>query len=119
MIKEIAFTVYAVTDIKRSREFYQDVLGLTPSEEFVGSEYWTEYSVGSGTFAIGQSPDWKPSEEGATIAFEVEDFDKMIEDLKSKNVSFFMEPQGFPTCHMAVVKDPDNNKVLIHKRKEK
>ncbi len=116
MIKEIAFTIYAVTDIKKSREFYENVLGLTPSAEFADSEYWTEYNIGSGTFAIGQSPDWKPSEDGACIAFEVDDFDQTVASLKEAGVAFKLDGQGYPTCHMAVIKDPDNNNVVIHKR---
>lgn len=118
-IKEIAFTIYAVTDIKRSREFYQNVLGLAPSPDFADSEFWTEYNIGSGTFAIGQSPDWKPSEDGATIAFEVDDLEAVAKELKEKGVSFKLELQSFPTCSMAVIKDPDNNNVLIHQRKNK
>lgn len=117
MIKEIGFTIYAVTDIKKSKDFYENMLGLTVSPEYVDSQSWVEYNIGPGTFAIGQSPNWKPSEDGAVIAFEVDDFDKTIVDLKSKNMSFFMEPAMYPTCSMAVIKDPDNNKILIHKRK--
>lgn len=117
MIKEIGFTVYAVTDMPRARAFYEGVLGLTPSPEYAGSENWVEYNIGMGTFAIGSSPEWKPSVDGATIAFEVDDFDTTIADLKSKNVSFKMDGQSFPNCSMAVIKDPDNNNVLIHKRK--
>jgi predicted enzyme related to lactoylglutathione lyase len=118
MIKEIAFTVYAVTDMKKSKEFYEGVLGLVPSTEF-NSPNWTEYNIGSGTFAIGQSPEWKPSQDGATIAFEVDDFDAFTAKLKEKNVTFKMEPNSFPTCDMAVIKDPDLNNVLVHKRKVK
>lgn len=119
MIKDIAFTVYAVTDIKRSREFYEGILGLVPGKDFPPKEdsAWIEYEVGSGVFAIGCSPEWKPSEDGASVAFEVEDFDVMIAKLKEHNLVFKVEPQEFPTCHMAVVKDPDGNHICIHKRK--
>ncbi len=118
-INEIGFTIYAVTNIEKSRAFYEGVLGLKRSKEFADSEYWVEYDIGPGTFAIGCSPDWKPSEDGATVSFEVEDFDAAIEHLKSAGIEFKLEPQGFPTCSMAVVKDPDRNNVLIHKRKAK
>jgi catechol 2,3-dioxygenase-like lactoylglutathione lyase family enzyme len=37
MIKEIAFTGTSVTDMKRARAFYEDTLGLKPSEEIAGS----------------------------------------------------------------------------------
>ena len=119
MIKEIAYTVYAVNDMKKAKAFYEGILGLVPGTEF-NSDSWTEYNLGEGTFALGCAPDtWKPSEDGASIAFEVDDFDKTIADLKAKNVTFKMEPGSYPTCSMAVIKDPDNNNVLIHQRKAK
>lgn len=121
MIKEIAFTVYAVTDMKKSRAFYEGVLGLVPSEEFGADQEnpsWIEYNLGEGTFSIGCSPDWKPSQDGASVGFEVDDFETFTAGLKEKGVVFKMEPMEFPTCHMAVVKDPDLNNVLIHQRKK-
>jgi catechol 2,3-dioxygenase-like lactoylglutathione lyase family enzyme len=118
-IKEIGFTVYAVTDMAKARDFYENKIGLSPSADFDGSKNpsWVEYNIGPGTFAIGSSPDWKPSSDGATVAFEVDDFDQAVADLKEKKVTFLMEAADWPTCHMAVVNDPDGNKVLIHKRK--
>lgn len=119
MIKNIAFTVYAVTDIPKARAFYEGVLGLTASDEFGGGDNpsWIEYNIGEGTFSIGCSPDWKPSEDGATLALEVDDFAEFTAGLKEKGVVFKMEPMEFPTCHMAVIKDPDLNNLIIHKRK--
>lgn len=119
MIKEIAFSIYAVTDIERSRKFYEGILGLVPNGEFdkVPDPKWIEYAVGSSTLAIGCSPDWKPSQDGAVIALEVEDFAGAIEKFKTHNLTFVLEPQDFPTCHMAVIEDPDKNRILIHKKK--
>lgn len=119
MIKEIGFTVYAVTDIAASRAFYEGVLGLVPSDAFGGATNtsWIEYDIGASTFAIGCSSEWKPSQDGASVAFEVDNFEDFTKSLKEKGVTFKMEPMEFPTCHMAVVKDPDLNNVLIHKRK--
>lgn len=118
-IKEIAFSIYAVTDIKKSRAFYEGALELVPSPEFPVKDdsAWIEYGIGSGTLAIGCSPEWKPSTDGACVALEVDDFDKAIEKLKAADVPFFMEPQSFPTCNMAVINDPDKNKIVIHKKK--
>lgn len=116
-IKEIAFTVYAVNDMKKAKEFYEGILGLVPGSEF-NSDMWTEYEVGTGIFALGCMPDqWKTSPDGASVAFEVEDFEEAAKKLKDSGCQFKIEPSEFPTCHMAVVKDPDGNHVLIHKRK--
>ncbi len=120
MIKSIAFTIYAVTDMKKSRAFYEGVLGLVPGKEFDGSNDapWIEYDVAGAAFALGCAPDtYKPSEDGAVIAFEVDDLAAMVANLKAKNVPFKLDAQDFPTCGMAIVQDPDKNRVLIHKKK--
>ena len=115
--KRIAFTGIPVTDIKRARAFYEGVLGLKSSGEFMGGQ-WVEYEIGPDTLAIGSVGDqWKPSPDGTSVAIEVDNFDEAITDLKKANVHFDAEPFESPVCHMAVVQDPDSNKIIIHKLK--
>jgi predicted enzyme related to lactoylglutathione lyase len=119
MIKEIAFTGSSVTDMERARAFYEDVLGLKPSEEMAGGK-WIEYEVGAGVFAITNiDPKWTPSNQGTAVAFEVDDIDATVAGLKKSGVKFFLEKSETPVCWTAIVYDPDGNKVVIHKRKEK
>lgn len=40
MIKAIAFTAYPVSDMTQSRQFYEEILGLTPVENSGG--HWQE-----------------------------------------------------------------------------
>lgn len=117
MITEIAFTGTPVTDIKRAREFYEGALGLKPTMESAGG-LWVEYDIGGGTFAIGcYGEAWKPSAEGTCVAFEVEDLDATVAQLKSRKVEFHMEVTDSPVCRFGIVLDPDGNKIMIHKRK--
>jgi len=75
--KKIAFTGIPVTDMKRARAFYEGVLGLKAAGEF-GEGVWIEYEIGPDTLAIGSVGDqWKPSEDGTSVAIEVEDFDDL------------------------------------------
>jgi len=116
-IKAIGFVGIPVTDLKRARSFYEEVLGLKVSEEMMGGK-WIEYAVGDDTLAIANVGDhWTPSDQGTGAAFEVEDFDEAIERLKDRFVGFVAEPFETPCCYMAVVKDPDGNKLMIHKLK--
>lgn len=119
MFKNIAFTIYAVTDIKKSRAFYEGVLGLVPNDDFPAKpdSMWIEYNIGPSTLSIGCSPDWKPSSDGAVVALEAIDFDAVMKKLKDAKVPFKLEPQDYPTCKMAVIYDPDKNPILIHHRK--
>jgi len=116
-ISAIGFVAIPVTDIPRARKFYEGVLGLTVSDEMMGGK-WIEYTVGQDTLAIANVSDmWRPSDQGTGAAFEVEDFDDAIKRLKDRHVRFAAEPFETPCCHMAVVQDPDGNKLMIHKLK--
>jgi predicted enzyme related to lactoylglutathione lyase len=118
-IVEIAFTGYPVTDMRRARAFYEDVLKLESTRTFEnGDRHWIEYDLGPSTFAISNmsSEDWKPSNDGPAIAFEVKDFDSSVATLRANNVKFTVEPFESPVCRMAIVSDPDGNSICIHKR---
>jgi len=117
MITEIAFTGTPVTDIKRARAFYEGLLGLKPAHEGAGG-MWVEYEIGGGTFGIGCYGDsWKPSAEGTTIAFEMDNLDAEVARLKSKGVVVHLDITDSPICRFAMVCDPDGNKIILHKRK--
>ena len=116
-IKAIGFVAIPVTDIGQARSFYEEVLGLRTSDEMMGGK-WIEYAVGEDTLAIANVSDtWTPSDQGTGAAFEVEDFDEAIDRLRDRHVRFAAEPFETPCCHMAVVQDPDGNKLIIHKLK--
>ena len=116
---EIAFMVYPVTDSKRARQFYEGTLGLTVSHVF-GNENtgMIEYDIGPGTLAIGFGyPGFTPSAGGGCAALEFDDFDAAVSRLRQDGVRFVVEPMETPVCHIAVVRDPDDNSLMIHKRK--
>ena len=118
-IAEVAFIGYPVTDAERARTFYEGILCLSPSRTFGGGDsVWIEYDLGATTFAISKmaGDNWKPSPDGPNVAFEVVDFDAAIAELKSKQIRFDLEPMETPVCRMAVIADPDGNKLTVHKR---
>ncbi len=115
MITSIAFTAYPVTNVSRSREFYERVLGLKMTSSFQDS--WIESDLGDSTFAIGSGAMGRtPGAPGAIVGFEVADFDACVRTLKGQSVPFAMEAFETPVCRMAIVSDPDGNQVMIHRR---
>ncbi|HEX9297194.1 MAG TPA: hypothetical protein VF881_15240 [Polyangiaceae bacterium] len=52
-----------------------------------------------------------------TIAFEVDDLDALIADLKSKEVEFKSDIIHSPLCRMAVCLDSEGNSILLHQLK--
>ena len=115
MITSIAFTVYPVMDIVRSRSFYEGALGLTLSSNF--QDVWVEYNLGDSTFAITTTEmGHTPGAKGAVVAFEVSDLDVLVNTLKEKSVEFVLDITPTSVCRMAVIEDPDGNHLVIHKR---
>ncbi len=116
---EIAFTVYGVTDLKRARAFYEETLGLKPTQAYVkGDLGMIEYDIGPGTLAIGAgAPQFKPAGGGGVAALEVDDFAAAVQRLRERGVKFMAEPHETPVCHLLTVADPDGNLLLIHRRK--
>jgi predicted enzyme related to lactoylglutathione lyase len=116
-VVKIGFVGIPVTDIGRARGFYEGILGLKNSEEMMGGK-WIEYRLGEDTLAIANvGEQWTPSDQGTGAALEMENFDDAITQLKKAKIKFAAEPFETPCCHMAVVQDPDGNKLIIHKLK--
>lgn len=117
-VTEIAFTGYPVTQLARSRAFYEGVFHLKPSSVYEhGDKAWIEYDVGGSTFAISNfSEEWHPHRQGPSAAFEVEDFDQAIAALREAKATFYLEPMDSGVCRMAVVADPDGNSLIVHRR---
>jgi predicted enzyme related to lactoylglutathione lyase len=115
MIKEIAFVAYPVSDMKRARQFYEQILGLKLESNY--QEEWIEYAVGAGTFAI-TTMDVKhpPGRHGAIIAFEVDDLDATLRQLQAKQVKLLSEVMDTPVCRSFAAADPDGNEVVLHQR---
>jgi predicted enzyme related to lactoylglutathione lyase len=123
-VVEIAFTGYSVTDMKRARGFYEDVLGLKKSRALgppENKEQWVEYDIGPGCLALisGGGKEWPPHPAGTAAALEVDDFDGYVAKMRSSGVKFIWEPRESPICWMTVVADPDGNWIVIHRRKSR
>ena len=54
---------------------------------------------------------------GSPLTIAVDDIDATIARLKENGVTFDMEKLETPVCWMAQFRDPDGNKLVVHKRK--
>ncbi len=118
MLNKVAFTMYPVRDMPTARAFYEETLGLGASGSGAASP-WVEFDLpGGGCLAITTvTPNEPSASAGGTIAFEVDDLAATVADLKAKGVAFAAEGIESPVCHMAIVKDPDGNAIILHKLK--
>ena len=116
MIKKVAFTMYPVENIDRARNFYEHTLNLRPGT-VSSTGKWVEYDLpGGGCFAITTYAEGvRPSANaGGSVAFEVEDLDSLVSELKSKDVKFRMDIIQTPVCRMAGILDSEGNALILH-----
>jgi predicted enzyme related to lactoylglutathione lyase len=114
-VKELAFIFHAVTDVARARKFYEGVLGLKASLEFVGPEQaWIEYDIAGQALAISNAMPVRPS---GALALEVADLDAALATARAAGVKVTLDPLEFPPCRMFQVEDPDGNGITLHQRK--
>jgi predicted enzyme related to lactoylglutathione lyase len=114
MVKDIAFSAYPAKDVAALRKFYSDALGLQftgPFEE-EGTLKYDEARVGGGWFAV-MTTEWAEIAPSGGVAFEVDDIEKTLADLKSKDVEVG-EVYDTPVCRLSSFNDPEGNKVTLH-----
>jgi predicted enzyme related to lactoylglutathione lyase len=115
MVKEMAFVAYSVSDVPKAREFYRDVVGLTPGESF--GDHWVEFDLGNATFGIGNGEALGiPPGSSFAVTFEVDD----VAAERDRYLGLghpVTEVHEFPVCYSAFVTDPEGNKFGIHQRK--
>jgi catechol 2,3-dioxygenase-like lactoylglutathione lyase family enzyme len=116
LFKDVAFIVYPVSNVKASRSFYEDTLGLTPTAQW--QDEWVEYDIGHGTLAIMNADAKHPAgAHGAMIGIEVTDFDAALEALRERGATIADGPYDAPSCRSCVIRDPDGNEIILHLKK--
>lgn len=117
MLKKVAFTLLPITDVHAARHFYETILGLQIGANG-GHEgkFWLEYDLpGGGCLALSNATPNQPSmNQGATIAFEVEDLDRLIAHLKDHQVEVIGDIIHGPHCRMIPCRDPAGNGLMLH-----
>ncbi len=119
MIEHIAFVAYPCADVTRTRQWYEETLGLSFAGAYKedGVEKYNEAHLGDASFALMWA-EWLSRAPGSatSVAFEVSDFDDAIARVKKTGTSVF-NVQDLPRCRQAHVSDPEGNVVLLHERK--
>jgi catechol 2,3-dioxygenase-like lactoylglutathione lyase family enzyme len=112
-VEQVDFITIPTRDVKRSVEFYRDVLGI-PQSEFESAEVETS----NVTLSF-----WNPEEEGvefqpntAGFALRVADVEEARKELEAKGVEFLGETYDSRVCLMGFLKDPEGNTVILHNR---
>jgi predicted enzyme related to lactoylglutathione lyase len=113
-IRNIAFTMYPVTDMPRAVAFYRDALGLKETD--FANDFWTEFDVDGATFGIGNFEQVGKPGTAQSLALEIDDVPAYRTALAGHGVEA-SEPHELQTCWISVVRDPDGNQVWLHQKK--
>jgi len=111
-LSEIGQIAVTVSDLARSKDFYQNVLGLKHLFDAGGMAF---FQCGKIRFALGTS-DKPVSASGNILYFRVGDIHATHEQLAAKSVEFVQKPHlvaKMPDHDLwiAFLKDPDGNSV--------
>lgn len=88
----VAHATVSVTDLSRSRPFYEGKLGLSPKGEVVDGHVF--YKAGAGSvFTVYERSD-PPKSESTAMSFGVEDVAATVKSLQGRGVVF--EQYDFP-----------------------
>lgn len=112
------FVLITVSDIGESVTFYGDTLGLD-LETLDEESGWAEFAVPPTTLALGEENPHFPSSPGTGgigLALAVDDVEEAADELREVGTTILMEPIETSVCDMAVVGDPDENPIVLHRR---
>jgi catechol 2,3-dioxygenase-like lactoylglutathione lyase family enzyme len=116
-VERTDFVNVPVTDRPRGVAFYTETLGLERNP--LASDEWPEFHAGATTLLLTtpeqtETP-FRPGDYA--VALRVADVAAAMEDLRGKGVEFqFPEAYDSSVCHMAFLRDPDDNAFVLHHR---
>ncbi len=104
----VNYAIVFVSDMKRSVEFYRDVLGLPLKFETPG---WTEFATDGATLALHACKESDADEHERPgrwrSGFSVSDLDAYHHRMVEKNVTCVQEPKELFGARIAMYLDPD------------
>ncbi len=116
-VERTDFVNIPVTDRARGVEFYGKTLGLARNP--LSSDEWPEFQVG-GTTVLLTTPEQTgtPFKAGDyAVSLRVGDVSGEMDRLQADGVEFqFPDPYDSSVCHMAFLRDPDGNALILHRR---
>jgi lactoylglutathione lyase len=119
MFDEI-FPILTARDLSASLRFYRDLLGGTVDFQFPpeGEPAYVSVRLGSSTVGIGaQDQPGDPANDRIALWVYATECDAAVERLRAAGVPVLQEPAGQPWGErMAIVSDPDGNRVIVASR---
>ena len=104
-VERVDFVSFLTQDIGRAKDFYAGTLGLEIESE---GESDMEFRLGQVTLDVAPTL--------AGFALRVPDVDAARAELEAKGVQFDGETIATGVCKQAWFRDPDGNRLMLHRR---
>ena len=78
-------TQLPASDFERAKKFYQETLGFNMAQEIEGG---ARFDAGNGTSFWVYPSEFAGTNKATAMAFEVDDVEKVVEDLAGKGITF-------------------------------
>jgi catechol 2,3-dioxygenase-like lactoylglutathione lyase family enzyme len=95
-------------DLERQKAFYEHKLGLGLAH---ATPEWVSFALRGAALALRAAPAGTPAE--LQIAITAVPLESRVEALKSRGVAFEGDIEDAPACRLAVLRDPDGNRVQL------
>ncbi len=102
-----AFSGFSVDDLQKAKDFYQNVLGLTVTEQ--PNMGITLHLATGGSVFIYPKPNHQPA-TFTILNFPVVDIDEAVDSLSQKGVTFEKYGEPFPTDEKGIARSDDPTK---------
>ena len=118
-MKKLNYVIVMVSDMKRSVEFYREILGLPLKFE---SPHWSEFANDGSTIALhpggppqaGAAPGGKQPSGSCGLGFQVEDLEAFNQQMEAKGVRCLQPPKKEDFGgRLAVYADPDGLSISV------
>lgn len=117
MIKQLAHACVMSSDLAATEAFYCGKLGLKKTFDFIkeGELYGFYLELGNGTFLeVFAEPAKERPSRIRHLCFEVEDIDRVVEELDAKQVAHTEKKLGGDNTWQTWIKDPDGIDIEFH-----
>ncbi len=117
LIERVDFVAVPTKDLERAVQFYGTTLEL-PRSVYIKERHYAEFETANLTLSVIDAEkmgiDCEPVRSG--IALHVRDVQQARERLEQRGVTFEGETLDTGVCHMALLNDPDGNRLILHHR---
>ncbi len=110
MFNRIGAVILLVSDMKKSMEFYKDVLGMELKQQ---TEDWVEFSKQGTVLALHPTEKKLTKNISMLIGFNVSELETVCSNLEKKKVKFHKKVTNEVFGKHAIIEDPDGHLISL------